>query len=342
MKDAQFVSNYLAIAALGIANVVFFCCDLISPSAPLERFLGTGFVLTIFRSKMKPKAENALSELGISQERNSERLQKFSLEVSIKYFPKFNSEVPKFNSEGITIQLRNSLKFHVSFIQGTEITDAPSWEEVCGEFGIEIGSEPDSEESDKDMGTEDQSEDKKEGRGTERVDGNLCTEGKLEDDVNEQTLKLTHPEDKAKFSCDECNFESKSAGKLYSHIANEHNDGKFICKYCMFETLNKTSMYNHKKKYCPEVKEKSEGLDLDKPVCAKVNGKVTYTCSYCDYVGKSEGVVYSHMADEHDMKKFQCGYCKFETGNKTSMYNHNTMYCRKVKKSQKDQFYYVK
>ena len=56
-----------------------------------------------------------------------------------------------------------------------------------------------------------------------------------------------------------------------------------------------------------------------------------FACPQCDFTGKSSGKVYTHMAENHGMTKFECDYCKFRTWNKTSMANHKREYCRELK-----------
>ena len=144
------------------------------------------------------------------------------------------------------------------------------------------------------------------------------------------------------FKCLECDFHAKSSGKVYSHMADEHNMDNFTCDYCKFITKNKTSLHNHKKKYCRgRKKEKSEKKQVTnssgkeqvkKPVSIKnADGGILFKCGYCDFRGGSGGVVYSHMNQQHGMEKFECTYCHFSTANKTSMYNHKTRYCRQLK-----------
>ena len=143
--------------------------------------------------------------------------------------------------------------------------------------------------------------------------------------------KLTYLTDR-KFKCPDCDFVGKSTGKVYSHMVDAHGMANFTCDYCKFTTKNKTSFYNHSTKYCRG--RKQEHTDENKPQIRKLlsvsNGN--FKCPDCDYVGKSTGKVYSHMVDAHGMANFTCDYCKFTTKNKTSFYNHNTRYCRKLKK----------
>ena len=135
-----------------------------------------------------------------------------------------------------------------------------------------------------------------------------------------------------KFKFPDCNYMGKSTGKVYSHMADAHGMANFTCDYHKFTTKNKTSFYNHSTKYCRGRKQErtdENKLQIRKPLSVS-NGN--FKCPDCDYVGKSMGKVYSHMADAHGMANFTCDYWKFTTKNKTSFYKHNTGYCRKLKK----------
>ena len=139
------------------------------------------------------------------------------------------------------------------------------------------------------------------------------------------------------FKCPDCNFSAKSSGKVYSHTSDIHDNKLFTCDFCKFRTKNKTSMYNHTTRYCRERDREGKTGDKEKdmksPICGKnTKGVKVFKCTYCNFLGGSSGVVYSHMNKEHSMEKFVCSYCHFATGNKTSMYNHSTRYCRALKK----------
>ena len=156
-------------------------------------------------------------------------------------------------------------------------------------------------------------------------------EKKSEIDIAAQLRKPIYVSE-GHFKCPDCDFLGKSSGKVYSHMADAHGMANFTCDYCNFTTKNKTSFYNHNTKYCRG--RKQEHTNENKPqICKPLSvsdGK--FKCPDCDFVGKSLGKVYSHMADAHGMVNFTCDYCKFTTKNKTSFYNHNTRYCRKLKK----------
>ena len=149
--------------------------------------------------------------------------------------------------------------------------------------------------------------------------------------VAAQLHKPTYLTD-GKFKCPVCDYLGKSTGKVYSHMADSHGMAYFTCEYGKFTTKNKTLFYNHSTKYCRG--RKQEHTDENKPQIRQPlyvsNGN--FKCPDCDYVGKSTGKVYSHMADAHGMANVTCNYCKFTTENKMSFYNHNTRYCRKLKK----------
>ena len=170
-----------------------------------------------------------------------------------------------------------------------------------------------------------------------------------EEEPISKTPKYRNQDGVVSFDCPQCNYSGKSAGIVYSHMADKHGMDSFVCEFCKFVTKNKTSMYNHRTRYCKS--RKIEGME-----CAETEGKVTskdvtgkkeyknpiyvsedgitkFKCSHCNFEGKSTGKVYSHMVEEHKMEKFVCEFCHFETGNKTSMYNHKTRYCKKLKEN---------
>ena len=136
------------------------------------------------------------------------------------------------------------------------------------------------------------------------------------------------------FQCAECDHKSKSSGKTYSHMVEEHGMDKFECNYCHFTTQNKTSMMNHKAKYCRQLKNKEDGGDAEgipKPETKYIDRVRHFCCTHCDFVAKSSGKVYSHMVADHGYKKLVCDFCKLSTANATSFHNHKTKYCRSLK-----------
>ena len=136
------------------------------------------------------------------------------------------------------------------------------------------------------------------------------------------------------FRCSLCSFTAKSAGKIYSHKVDVHKVDKLVCNFCKFSTKNSTSMHNHKRLYCPKLKRKTKEnqKEMESPIYIQTEEGHRYKCRKCDFIAGSGGAVYKHMADFHGMEKFTCTYCKFSTGNKTSMYNHKTRYCREIQK----------
>ena len=142
------------------------------------------------------------------------------------------------------------------------------------------------------------------------------------------------------FTCPECKFTSKSLGKVYSHMVDNHNVSKLVCEFCKFSTKNSTSMYNHTMKYCQKIsgetrkQNKQRKTKMKSPIHVQTakGQSQKYKCNYCAFMAGSSGAVYKHMSDQHNMDKFLCTYCNFSTGNKTSMYNHKTQYCHELKK----------
>ena len=57
--------------------------------------------------------------------------------------------------------------------------------------------------------------------------------------------------------------------------------------------------------------------------------KTTGKCPKCDYEAMSGGMIYSHMAEKHNLELIGCDWCGFETVNPTSLHNHKWLYCKK-------------
>ena len=156
-------------------------------------------------------------------------------------------------------------------------------------------------------------------------------------DIDKLKPKTIHSGRKITYKCPVCNFKCQSSGRVYGHMVNEHGAKKFRCEKCDFSTPNKTSLLNHVRCYC-----KNRGLKrktfLTKRIVPKrkvknpkqklVRNEFWFFCQYCDYFGKSSGIVFGHMCEKHGIEPFKCSKCKFSTGNKTSFYNHITRYCR--------------
>ena len=154
-------------------------------------------------------------------------------------------------------------------------------------------------------------------------------------------VKRTSP---CTFVCPKCDFTGKSSGKVYTHMAENHGMEKFECDFCKFNTGNKTSFDNHKKRYCRKLKNtvtdrkkmKPDGESKMEITYKRVDGKANFFCPKCDFVGFSEGKVYSHLCEQHGFEKFICTYCNFQSANITSMQNHKKHYCVEVRGKKKN------
>ena len=69
--------------------------------------------------------------------------------------------------------------------------------------------------------------------------------------------------------------------------------------------------------------------NLSKPIRYTFEGSPRYSCPSCDYVARSMGRAYTHMADEHNAGRFRCKKCPFTSKNPTSLHNHAKLYCPK-------------
>lgn len=74
----------------------------------------------------------------------------------------------------------------------------------------------------------------------------------------------------------------------------------------------------------------SEGLDGHegqslgkiKPIYVNDEEGVVYWCPLCEFKRKSQGAVYTHLTKAHNIAPFKCRYCRFTSGNKHSIHNH--------------------
>ena len=159
-----------------------------------------------------------------------------------------------------------------------------------------------------------------------------------EADIDKLKPKSIRSGNKITFKCPVCCFRCPSSGRIYGHMVKQHDAKKFQCEKCDFRTENKTSLLNHIRCYCkgrglkPKrffTKRKVPTREVKMPKQKVVHKKVLFFCEYCDYSGKSSGIIFAHMCKEHRIEPFKCSKCKFATGNKTSFYNHITHYCKK-------------
>ena len=172
--------------------------------------------------------------------------------------------------------------------------DEPTdWREIGEDFDMEVDTDMESDIC-YNYSSDDGEETKKEKKKKK------CNRISSDSDTNEETQLMK----KNKIISDSSDSEAKEGEKKTEiDIVSEANEG--------------------------EKKSEIVAVQLRKPTYV-TNGK--FKCPDCDFVGKSTGKVYSHMVDAHGMANFTCDYCKFTTKNKTSFYNHNTRYCRKLKK----------
>ena len=143
---------------------------------------------------------------------------------------------------------------------------------------------------------------------------------------------------KVAFKCPVCKYKCVSTGRVYGHLVEKHERKKFECNKCNFSLANKTSLLNHKRCYCKNrniMKKKKKQVqhiqqedNVKKPKSRVINNRVIFMCQYCNYTGKSSGVIFSHMCEKHRIKKLKCRNCSFKTANRTSFYNHITRYCK--------------
>ena len=52
------------------------------------------------------------------------------------------------------------------------------------------------------------------------------------------------------------------------------------------------------------------------------DGKISHSCTVCDYSRATMGAVQKHMLNEHQLGSFKCNLCNYKTGNSHSLYVH--------------------
>ena len=50
------------------------------------------------------------------------------------------------------------------------------------------------------------------------------------------------------------------------------------------------------------------------------HGKISHSCTVCDYSRATMGAVQKHMLNEHQLGSFKCNLCNYKTGNLHSLY----------------------
>ena len=51
-------------------------------------------------------------------------------------------------------------------------------------------------------------------------------------------------------------------------------------------------------------------------------GKISHSCTVCDYSRATMGAVQKHMLNEHQLGSCKCNLCDYKTGNSCSLYVH--------------------
>ena len=176
--------------------------------------------------------------------------------------------------------------------------DKPTdWREICEDFDIQVVTDTESDICDNYTGNDGEEMKKEKNK-------KKCNRISSDSDTDEET----QPMKKNKIISDSSDSEVKEGEKSAIDAVSEAKEG--------------------------EKKSEIVAAQLRKPTYL-TDGR--FKCPNCDYVGKSTGKVYSHMADSHGMAYFTCEYCTFTTKNKTSFYNHNTKYCRGRKQERTDE-----
>ena len=112
---------------------------------------------------------------------------------------------------------------------------------------------------------------------------------------------------KEKNACDKCDYKTKEASHLRSHIAAVHDKIKHCCDTCDYKSSWKQNLDDHIKHTHRNV--------------AKVL-KVPYPCGLCDYSTSKLGNLKIHAEAVHLKKREECVMCGHTTSGKSNMRKH--------------------
>ena len=68
-----------------------------------------------------------------------------------------------------------------------------------------------------------------------------------------------------------------------------------------------------------------------KTIYEVIHGNVRYQCLQCEHTKMSQGAIFTHLCDVHDMVPFVCSTCGFSSANHTSLRNHKLRHKKKEK-----------
>ena len=116
------------------------------------------------------------------------------------------------------------------------------------------------------------------------------------------------------FTCHICSGSLRSQSKLDQHIQNMHTIVK--CKYpnCDYENFN---------------------FNLDKHI-KRIHLKLyQYKCDFCQYIADSPARLKIHIAIHTNEKNFKCQFCEYRSNQRSNTKNHEKLYCKYRKKTNK-------
>ena len=109
---------------------------------------------------------------------------------------------------------------------------------------------------------------------------------------------------KEKNSCDKCNYKTKEASHLRSHIAAVHDKITHSCDTCDYKSAYKQNVDNH-------IKHNHRNV-----------AKVPFPCGLCDYSTTKMGNLKIHAEAVHLKKREVCIMCGHTTSGKSNMRKH--------------------
>ena len=225
------------------------------------------------------------------------------------------------------------------------------WENICEHTGVDIGSEEEN--------TSDQNCQNAEETSNKETEEKSENTGETGDKPEENVGEKNHPEEegkkleKSENSIGELRNEMKSLrknlkqGRVQLLNFNEDDTEEIQQTYKEFKNVSKRIKRKFKEllygRNENSNKGASEGKNIPvdaeteekspwKPIRSTFQGVPRFRCPSCDFIGRSMGRTYSHMADEHDGETFLCPKCQFTSKNPTSLHNHRKLYCPQKEK----------
>ena len=142
----------------------------------------------------------------------------------------------------------------------------------------------------------------KERKGRTRVTCPHC-EYQTDSNYKLERHRIVRHTDQKPYQCDQCNYKTKTADCLRSHMQARHSSDEkmYQCKECDYSGKNK--------------------LNLDRHM--RIHSEGTYACHFCKYKARSSQRLRDHENQMHLVTSlFECELCNFKTITKTRFDEH--------------------